>query len=322
MAYKLRIQRPERIYLITTRCVGAQHLMRPDAKCCSIILACLSRFVVTHKIDVYGFVFMSNHYHLLCGAPYLNLSAFLQDLNSSIARRINTHRNREGVFFGERYTTVDVLGDEKFLEKLLYIMMNPCAAGLVMKPSEYPGVSSYKYHVEGEKVVGHWLDRKRFNRNLKRNQKVRQEDYTTTYEFELKPLPQWLSLSLEQRKKQLESMVQKRCEMLTRQRRNDGKKQYLGPKKCREMNPFGVPEQPKKSLYPACVGSNCEEITEYYEQRQAVVEAYKRARRRDCQSVRKKTVSGICYPPGTLPPGCRWCVPFESEESCGGRGRA
>ncbi len=109
---------------MTTRCVGAQHLMRPDAECCEIILACLARFVVAHKIDVYGFVFMSNHYHLLCGAPHLNLSAFLQDLNSSIARRLNMHRGRSGVFFGERYSTVDVLCGEKAFEKLMYLLMN------------------------------------------------------------------------------------------------------------------------------------------------------------------------------------------------------
>ncbi len=322
MAYKLRIQRPERIYLVTTRCVGAQHLMRPDAECCAIILACLSRYVVAHKIDVYGFVFMSNHYHLLCGAPHLNLSAFLQDLNSSIARRINAHRNREGVFFGERYTTVDVLGDEKTLEKLLYILMNPCAAGLVTKPSDYPGVSSYQYQLRGEKVVGRWLELKRFNRHRKKNPNVRQEDYTTVYGFELKPLPQWVSLSFVARKKQLESLIIRRCKKLVEQRRSEGKKHYLGPKKCRELDPFSAPERPKKSIYSACVGSDREVVRAYYEQRQAVVEAYKRARRRDCQSVRKKTVAGICYPPGTLPPGCRWCVPFDSEGSGGERGLA
>lgn len=318
MAYKLRIQRPERIYLVTTRCVGAQHLMRPDAQCCAIILACLSRYVVTHKIDVYGFVFMSNHYHLLCGAPRLNLSAFLQDLNSSIARRINIHRNRKGVFFGERYTTVDVLGDEKILEKLFYILMNPCTAGLVMKPSEYPGVSSYSYQISGENIVGYWLDQKRYHRNLKRNPTAQQEDYTTAYEFKLKQLPQWLSLSLEQCKKQLESMIRKRCKRLEKQQHEEGKKRYLGPKGCRELNPFSAPEQPKQSLYSACVGTDYEVIREYYEERRRVVEAYRQARKRDCQSVRQKTVTGVCYPPGTLPPGCRRCVPFESEGPCVG----
>src|SRR5690554_3961425 len=227
MAYKLRIQRPERIYLVTTRCVGAQHLMRPDAECCAIILACISRYVVAHKIDVYGFVFMSNHFHLLCGAPHLNLSAFLQDLNSSIARRLNKYRGRDGVFFGERYSTVDVLCGEKAFEKLLYILMNPCAAGLVVKPGEYPGVSACEYLLSGEKVRGHWLDLKRFHQNRKRNPNVRKEDYITTYEFALKPLPQWLSLSQDERAKRLSSALAKRGRALKKQRKKDGKKSYL-----------------------------------------------------------------------------------------------
>lgn len=315
MAYKLRIQRSDRLYLVTTRCVGAQHLMRPDAECCRIILACLSRFAVAHKVDVYGFVFMSNHYHLLCGAPHLNLSAFLQDLNSSIARRLNVHRDRNGVFFGERYTTVDVLDDEKAFEKLLYILVNPCAAGVVVKPGEYPGVSSYAYHLSGEKVRGHWVDRKRYHRNRKRNPEVRKEDYTAEYEFALKPLPQMQSLSHEERALRIEKAILKRCKALQRERKKDGKSRYLGPKKCRELDPFSAPERPKKTRYSACVGTDREAVLEYNEQRRAVVEAYRKARKLDCRAVREKVVSGICYPPGTIPPGCRRCVPYGEEKS-------
>ncbi len=316
MAYKLRVQRPERLYLVTTRCVGAQHLMRPDVECCRIILACLSRFVVTHKIDVYGFVFMSNHFHLLCGAPLLNLSAFLQDLNSSIARRLNKHRERVGVFFGERYSSVDVLCGDKALEKLLYILMNPCAAGLVAKPCDYPGVSSCAYQLSGEKVQGHWVDLKRFHRNRRRNPNVRKEDYVTTYEFALKPLPQWQSLSQKERSQRLETALVGHCKKLKKRRKLEGKKYYLGPEECRRVDPLSSPKQPKKSIYSACVGSNSESVKTYNEQRQAVVAAYRKARKLDCRAVRSKTVTGVCYPPGTLPPGCRWCVPYEDEQSC------
>ncbi len=321
MAYKLRIQRSDRLYLVTTRCVGAQYLMRPDARCCEIILACLSRFAVAHKIDVYGFVFMSNHYHLLCGAPHLNLSAFLQDMNSSIARRLNVHRDRGGVFFGERYTTVDVLDDEKAFEKLLYILMNPCAAGLVVKPGEYPGVSSYAYHLSGEKVRGEWVDRKRYHRNRKRNSEVLKDDYTTTYEFALKPLPQLQSLSHEERARRIDEAILKRCNKLKKQRKAEGWNCYLGPKKCREMDPFRAPERPKFSRYSACVGTDYEAIKEYNAQRRTVVEAYRKARKLDCRPVREKAVAGVCYPPGTLPPGCRRCVPYGDEKVGGVRGR-
>ncbi len=321
MAYKLRIQRSDRLYLVTTRCVGAQHLMRPDAECCLIILACLSRFVVAHKVDVYGFVFMSNHYHLLCGAPHLNLSAFLQDLNSSIARRLNVHRDREGVFFGERYTTVDVLDDEKAFEKLVYILMNPCAAGLVVKPGQYPGISSYDYHLNGEKVRGHWVDRKRYHRNRKRNPDVRKADYTTTYEFALKPLPKMKMLSDEERARRIKKAIEKRCRKLNKQRKIAGKICYLGPKMCRELDPFSAPVRPKKSRYSACVGTDCVAVREYNEERRLVVEAYRKARKLDCRAVREKAVAGICYPPGTLPPGCRWCVPYGDERLGDGKGR-
>ena len=317
MAYKLRVQRPERLYLVTSRCVGAQHLMRPDAECCRIILACLSRFVVAHKIDVYGFVFMSNHFHLLCGAPHLNLSAFLQDMNSSVARRLNIHRKRDGVFFGERYSSVDVLCGEKALEKLLYILMNPCAAGVVATPGDYPGISSYEYHLSGEKVRGNWLDLKRYHQNKRRNPQVREQDYTTTYEFELKPLPQWTLLSLKERALRLKTALLKRCKKLKKQRKKEGKKHYLGPEKCRKLDPNSAPREPKKSRYSACVGSDARAVSSYNEQRRAVVDAYRKARRLDCRAVRTKTVAGICYPAGTLPPGCRRCVPYEDKSECG-----
>lgn len=310
MAYRLRIQSPQGIYFITTRCVGAQHLLRPDKKCCDIVLACLCRAVHTHKIQVYGYVFMSNHFHLLCGAPGLNLSAFLQELNSSIARRVNRHRGRQGVFFGERYTKVDILSAEKAFETLIYLLMNPCAAGLVTRPKEYPGVSSYAHHLSGEKVRGHWLDVKRYHRNRKRNSRVCEQDYVTRYEFELVPLPHLRDLNWRAYAQRIQAALARRCKQLKRLQRAAGKTRVFGAKRCTELDPFSAPVRPKRSGYAACMGTGHEQIRAYHEHCQMVTGAYRRARRLDCRAVRHKSVLGVCYPPGTIPPGCRRCVPY------------
>ncbi len=87
---------------------------------------------------------MSNHFHMILRSPSLHLSLFMRDLQSLIARRVNTHIGRHGVFFPKRFDHA-VIGDKgSLLTSMRYLLVNPVKAGLVSHPSEWPGLISHQ----------------------------------------------------------------------------------------------------------------------------------------------------------------------------------
>jgi putative transposase len=87
-AKRIRIHRPDMIYMVSNRCVDELFLMRPDARVNALVLGCLARAVEKHGVELIGFVFMANHFHLVLRAPNNNLSAFMQDFERWLAIKL------------------------------------------------------------------------------------------------------------------------------------------------------------------------------------------------------------------------------------------
>ena len=85
MGNPLRIQGEEAIYFVTNRCFQEQFLLRPDDEVNRIAVAVLLRAARIHKVEIFAFVFMSNHFHLMVRARSLNLHEFMKDFQSNLA---------------------------------------------------------------------------------------------------------------------------------------------------------------------------------------------------------------------------------------------
>ncbi len=150
-----------------------------------IILGCLAWAVAKHHIKLFAFVFMSNHFHMLLQAPYLNLSDFMRDFQSAIARELNRLHGREGTFYEGRFKAEKVLDDEAFMDKLEYTLNNPCNDDLVHHIEDWPGVSSWDFHSTNEPMVGQKLNRDQLRKLRRKDDTVAEEAAYEEFELEL-----------------------------------------------------------------------------------------------------------------------------------------
>ena len=82
-------------------------------------------------IEVYAFVFLSNHFHILVRDTKGTFAAFMWYFQGNVARAINRELERKGGFWSREYDDVIVTGDEEFLDRYAYTVGNAVKAGLV-----------------------------------------------------------------------------------------------------------------------------------------------------------------------------------------------
>jgi putative transposase len=107
------------------------------------------------EIDIFSYVLMSNHYHLLLRTHRANLSMAMQWFSGTYTRRFNNRHGRSGHLFQGRFKSILVQNDAYVLQLSCYIHRNPLRAGLVERLVDYPW-SSYRAYAYGQKPVD-WL---------------------------------------------------------------------------------------------------------------------------------------------------------------------
>jgi REP-associated tyrosine transposase len=94
-----------------------------------------------YRFQILGYVFMSNHIHLLVTEPeHENLSTAIQ----VIKQRFSRTRSEEFVW-EPRYHDFNVFKQAKTIEKLRYMHRNPVKAGLVEQPEQWQWSSFRAY---------------------------------------------------------------------------------------------------------------------------------------------------------------------------------
>ncbi|MFP4600787.1 MAG: hypothetical protein ACLFVJ_21205, partial [Persicimonas sp.] len=76
MGYKIRQHDPEGIYLVGNRTLQARFFFTPSKEVNAIILGLLAYYADKYDVEIFGFVFMSNHFHMIVRARLLNLKSF------------------------------------------------------------------------------------------------------------------------------------------------------------------------------------------------------------------------------------------------------
>ena len=97
-----------------------------------------------YQCDVFGYVVMPEHVHLLMSEPNeALLGVALQALKISVSKRA-----KERPFWQARYYDFNVFTWSKRVEKIDYIHWNPVKRGLVEKPEDWRW-SSCRYYQTG-----------------------------------------------------------------------------------------------------------------------------------------------------------------------------
>ena len=129
-------------HLVTRRCSERRFFLRPSRLTNEIFLYVLAVAAQRYRMLVHAFCVMSNHYHLIVTDADAQLPAFMQYLDSLVARATNSLLGRwEGFWSSETsYSAIAHGATEDIVRKTAYVLANPVSAGLVRRAREWPGL--------------------------------------------------------------------------------------------------------------------------------------------------------------------------------------
>jgi REP element-mobilizing transposase RayT len=126
--------------LITRRCSERRFFLKPSRKTAGIFLYAVALYAKRYAVQIHAYCVLSNHFHLVLTDTVGRLPDFQRDVDALIAKATNCALGRWDAFW-ERvsYSAVELVTPESVLEKIVYTLANPVAAGLVREASRWPG---------------------------------------------------------------------------------------------------------------------------------------------------------------------------------------
>ena len=108
-------------------------------------LSRLAREVRRGELEVLVYGVLTTHFHLFVRSPRGRLSAAMQRVLDAYARWFNRGRRRDGPLFTSRFINRVVESESYAISLVRYIDDNAVAAGLVVRPADYPHGSAGHY---------------------------------------------------------------------------------------------------------------------------------------------------------------------------------
>jgi putative transposase len=134
---------PGTTYLVTRRCSERRFFLRPSRRVNDIFRYVLAVAAERYGILLHAVCVLSNHYHLVVTDPHARLPEFHRYLDGLVARATNCCLGRwESFWDPDSYSAVRLETASDVLDKMVYVLANPVAAGLVRHGSEWPGLWS------------------------------------------------------------------------------------------------------------------------------------------------------------------------------------
>jgi len=112
-----------------------------EAEHAKAVLNTLQFFRERHEAELYGYVVMPDHIHVI-------IRPLEPHTVSGLMRRLKTYTAKtmgKGPIWGEGFWSEVVPNDASLRQKLNYVHANPIRAGLVDKPEEYPWSSAGEF---------------------------------------------------------------------------------------------------------------------------------------------------------------------------------
>lgn len=206
----VRMHHKDEIHFVTNRCEQEQFLLIPHKRINELVLEWLARamtFVGENSIELFAYVVLSNHFHLLLRDKCGKLAAFMAYFQGNLARAVNKELGRHGKFFAREYDDQLVTGDEDFIDRYRYTTCNAVKAGLVEHTHEWKGVCSFAQARSGKDIEVTVVNRTKKHNLTRHGKTVDPSLYTETHTLKLTPPPMWIDLEQAERLSQLEALI-------------------------------------------------------------------------------------------------------------------
>ena len=113
----------------------------------------LEKHLEKYGVEIYAYVIMSTHFHLLIRADLKFLSGYIAIVLAEFAEYYNYKHNRNGHVFQNRYKSECVEDSRYFWNCMRYIHMNPVNANIAKNPLKYSFSSMKEYETEKTKII-------------------------------------------------------------------------------------------------------------------------------------------------------------------------
>ena len=156
MARPWRIEYEGALYHVFSRGNNQQDIFFTDDDR-YVFLDTLGQMSKRFDIDIFAYILMDTHYHLLLRTPKGNLSRSMQWLGTAYTRRFNLSHFQSGHLFQGRYKSILVENDAYLMQLSFYIHKNPLRAGMVKRLIDYRW-SSYRAYAYNRRHAK-WLNK-------------------------------------------------------------------------------------------------------------------------------------------------------------------
>jgi putative transposase len=299
MARKLRYVPPPRTLVsITNRTIQGRYLLRPGLSFNDLFLGILGRAQRHHEMAIAAVSGLSNHFHLLLIVDDAQeVSGFMRDLQSKLAREVNRLTGWKGPVFERRYDMTVVTDEEPAqVERLKYVLANGVKENLVERVCQWPGVHSAEALIHGTPLEGHWFDRTRQYAARNQDEELGREEYVFAESVVLSPIPCWSHLPADRYSERVKALVEEIEEEAARVRRQSGAK-ALGAKAILTQDPQARPTSIARSPAPLVHAATKAARKMFYEIYAEFVCAFRAAAEALRQGRRD-----VPFPAGSFPP--------------------
>jgi REP element-mobilizing transposase RayT len=306
----MRIWNPDHVYFVTNRCEQERLFLLPRPEIRKQIGAWLAKSLAEHGdgIELYAFVFLSNHFHLLLRDTKGKLPELMWYFQLNLAKAVNRQLDRHGHFFSREYDAAPVLTDDDFENRYAYVVTNAVKAGLLARARGGPFFSSLEMALEERVLEFEWVDKTRLHELTRRGRRVTDLAVTRVYRLELTIPPAWGGWTGARRKKRIEGLVESSEARYGRERRAEGKS-FLGVRRILEQSPLMRPKNPSFSPRVRVFCRDEDLRKAFLEAARALVGLY----RESLDGFRKAALKGrralVEWPPWTYPPSTWAPVP-------------
>ena len=148
MARAWRIAYEGALYHVLSRGNQGQNIFVDDEDR-KLFLKTVAEMSERFELDIFAFVLMDNHYHLMFRTNRANLSKSMQWFGATYTKRFNIGHFRTGHLFQGRFKNMLVQNEAYMLQLSYYIHRNPLKVGMVRRLADFKW-SSYRTHAYGK----------------------------------------------------------------------------------------------------------------------------------------------------------------------------
>jgi REP element-mobilizing transposase RayT len=300
MARPIRRFEPGQLFFGTCRTLQGRLLLTPSPRTNDLIGGVFAKAIKDFGVEVYAFVVISNHIHLIFRAKENTIPAFFCFLLSNLATEVGRRVNWHGKFWHRRYDAEPILDEQALLERVQYILAHGVKEGLVQHSREWPGLTCIPELVDQQRRVFTWVDRSGLWQAQHRAQRCKPSDFETRIALQLSVLPCWEGLSVEQRQRRARALL-KAAEQQAQQQRQG--KSVLGAEQVKLQDPHSLPLRSARSRRPMCHANTRRRRLQYLSSYREFVAQYRRASR--CFLAGEMSVR---FPRYSHPPPLVWSV--------------